>query len=190
MMHESMECLEAVRTHGLHVQCEKAAPHGSRRIAAWRWHEGAGGVRWPAAPRDSVLPNDGPRWTRPDSGFDVIGRLDEPGVPDGPTVRAMVLAAALAASQADPDGTAESWGVAAAMRERFATGTPRLSHDETRAFADLAHVYAVRDHRETVLRALGYLSAVNGIPGTRCTGLDDNGDPCGRSNHHRSNCRH
>lgn len=189
-MDTSTECLEMVHTHGATVQCEKHAQHNGTRMAAWRWHEGAGGVRWPAAPRVSFLPNDGPRWNRPDSGFDMIGRLDEPGVPDGPHVRAMLLATALAAAEADPDGTPESWGVAAAMHERFETGSPRLSHDETRAFADLVYLYAVPDHRETALRALGYLSAVNGIPRTTCDGLDGSGDRCGRSLHHRGDCRH
>ncbi|QDN94960.1 hypothetical protein FNV58_01110 (plasmid) [Streptomyces sp. RLB1-9] len=183
------ECLEMISTHGAIVQCEKHAAHSARRMPSWRWHEGQGGVRWPAAPRDSFLANDGPRWNRPDSGFDVIGRLDEPGIPDGPTVRAMLLATALCAG-ADLDGTPESWGTAAALRARFETGTPRLSYDETLAFADLARVYAIPDHRQTVLRALGYLSAVNGLPRTTCRGLDDNGDKCGRSNHHRGDCRH
>jgi hypothetical protein len=182
-------CPATVVTHGTIVGCNGHEGHPLRKLERWRWHEGPGGVRWPAEPRFSFLENDGPRWNRPDSGFDMLGRLDEPGYPDGPDVRAMLLATALCAG-ADVDGTPESWGVAAAMRARFETGTPRLSYDEALAFADLAHLHAVPDHRETVMRAIGYLSAVNGIPRTTCRGLDGNGDRCGRSDHHRGECRH
>jgi hypothetical protein len=30
----------------------------------------------------------------------------------------------------------------------------------------------------------------HGIPGSWCDGLDDNDDPCGRSLHHKGDCRH
>ncbi|MFI0967125.1 hypothetical protein ACH4S8_37925 [Streptomyces sp. NPDC021080] len=174
--------MESLFAHGRTVLCEKRADHVGVKMPDARWHEGPGGVRWPAAPRFSFLPNDGPRWTGPDSGFDMIGSLDEEPVPCGPTVRAMLLACALVSAEADPDGTPESWGTAAVMRERFASGTPRLSPDETRAFADLVYLHAISDYREIALRALGYLSAVSGIPGRQC-------DRCVRRLHHRGACR-
>jgi hypothetical protein len=165
--------------------CSNNLGHASRRLPSTRDHyDGRTGVSWPAAPRASLLVNDGPRWQRPDSGFDMIGTLDRTAA-DDTTARTLLLAAAQAAADTNPlDANA------AALTDRFQDGTPRLSYDETKAFAALVTAHADPDHRERLLSTLGYLSAVNGIPGTWCTSYDSNGDKCGRSNHHRGDCRH
>ncbi|MFE0490279.1 hypothetical protein [Streptomyces griseoaurantiacus] len=179
-------CGELLITGPFTHVCTEDVMHPGRRTHGTRdHHDGHTGVTWPAAPRPSFRPNDGPRWDRPVSGFDMIGALDRPSA-DGTTPRALLLTLARTAADADPLDVN-----AAALADRFQTpGTPRLSHDETRAFAALADAHADPAHRDRLLSTLGHLSAVNGIPGTTCQGHDSNGDKCGRSNHHRGTCHH